>query len=393
MVYYIQDEIGTTLTKCNANVTLENPAKKTKGNSKMKNVAYIISNSGNINMVLDGTAYAIGSDHVNYKAIANALKEGRHEDILGLIDIPAAIAVASAGVVEVVDGEVLYHGEPLHNCMTDRILNLMREELPFQFMVNFLDNLMQNPSHRAVQELYGFLEAGNLPITEDGHFLAYKRVRGDYTDLHSGKFDNSIGSKPSMPRNEVDEDKDRTCSNGLHFCSLDYLPSFGSGGGNVIVIVKINPKDVVAIPSDYNNTKGRCSGYEVIGEHKGDDRTEAFKKSVYTSDGQPYGGDDADEDYDDDYDSDGYDQDGYDADGYSEDGYANDGYDRDGYDESGYDDCGYDQEGYDADGYNEVGLNRNRERRNASRRDPSTGQFVKKSTGPSRDSNGRFSKK
>jgi hypothetical protein len=363
----------------------------------MNNVAYIISNSGNINMVLDGTAYAIGSDHVNYKAIANALKEGKHEDVLDLIDIPAAISVASAGVVEVVDGEVLYHGEALHNCMTDRILNLMREELPFQFMVTFLDNLMQNPSHRAVQELYGFLEAGNLPITEDGHFLAYKRVRDNFTDLHSGKFDNSIGSKPSMPRNEVDEDKDRTCSSGLHFCSLDYLPHFGSYGGNKIVIVKINPKDVVAIPSDYNNAKGRCSGYEVIGEHKGDDRTEAFKKSVYTSDGQPYGGDD---DYDENgydsdgydqggYDADGYDQDGYDSDGYSEDGYACDGYDRDGYDSDGYDDCGYDADGVDRDGYDEDGYNT---RKNTSRRDPSTGQFVKKSTGPKRDSKGRFVK-
>jgi len=34
MVYYIQDEIGTTLTKCNANVTLENPAKKPRGTVK-----------------------------------------------------------------------------------------------------------------------------------------------------------------------------------------------------------------------------------------------------------------------------------------------------------------------------------------------------------------------
>ena len=32
------------------------------------------------------------------------------------------------------------------------------------------------------------------------------------------------------------------------------------------MILKINPADVVAIPKDYNNTKGRTCRYEVIGE-------------------------------------------------------------------------------------------------------------------------------
>jgi len=35
------------------------------------------------------------------------------------------------------------------------------------------------------------------------------------------------------------------------------------------VIVKINPADVVAIPSDYKNTKGRCCRYEVVAEMVG----------------------------------------------------------------------------------------------------------------------------
>jgi hypothetical protein len=37
-------------------------------------------------------------------------------------------------------------------------------------------------------------------------------------------------------------------------------------GGDRIMIVKINPADVVSIPSDYNDTKGRACRYEVIGE-------------------------------------------------------------------------------------------------------------------------------
>jgi hypothetical protein len=78
---------------------------------------------------------------------------------------------------------------------------------------------MENPSYRAVNELYGFLEKNRLPITPDGHFLAYKKVRDDYKDIHSGTMDNSVGKIVEMERNQVNDDKNQTCSSGLHFCS------------------------------------------------------------------------------------------------------------------------------------------------------------------------------
>jgi len=130
-------------------------------------------------------------------------------------------------------------------------------------MVNFMNNLMQNPSKRAVDELYGFLEKNSLPITPEGCFLAYKKVREDFKDVHSGTMDNSVGRVVSMERNMVDDNRDNTCSTGLHFCSHSYLGSFS---GARTVIVKIDPRDVVSIPSDYNNAKGRACRYEVIGE-------------------------------------------------------------------------------------------------------------------------------
>jgi hypothetical protein len=68
-----------------------------------------------------------------------------------------------------------------------------------------------------------------------------------------------------MPREQVDKDRNNTCSVGLHFCSKDYLSSYGGASGHTM-IVKINPADVVSIPSDYDNTKGRTWKYEVVGE-------------------------------------------------------------------------------------------------------------------------------
>jgi hypothetical protein len=105
-----------------------------------------------------------------------------------------------------------------------------------------------------------------MPITPDGHFLAYRAVAPNYRDIRTGTIDNSIGCKPSMPRNKVDEDPNRTCSYGFHACSFDYLPHYAHANGHVMII-KINPRDVVAIPRDYNNTKMRICTYEVVDEY------------------------------------------------------------------------------------------------------------------------------
>ena len=83
-----------------------------------------------------------------------------------------------------------------------------------------------------------------------------------------------------MERYNVDDNKDNTCSTGLHFCSKDYLNSFG---GERTVIVKINPRDVVSIPSDYNATKGRACRYEVVGEIDQDKADQAFTRSVQSN--------------------------------------------------------------------------------------------------------------
>lgn len=177
-----------------------------------------------------------------------------------------AESVVEADRVKIEGGIVFYDDQPLHMHLTDRMLEMLDEGIDIAPLALFLQNIMENPSYRAVNELYGFLEASDLPITDDGHFLAYKRIRTDWTDDYTGKIDNSIGATPTMPRNTVDEDKNRTCSAGLHFCSRSYLPKYGSAEGGRVIIVKINPADVVAIPTDYNNAKGRCCRYEVINE-------------------------------------------------------------------------------------------------------------------------------
>lgn len=233
-----------------------------------------------VTLMVDDTTRTITEGQPNYTQIREAIKIRDMALVEKLINIATSIKQYMAGKITIDNGQVFYGHDEIKGAVVDRILDMMNEGFDHEPMVKFLENLMQNPSKRAVDELYKFLESTSLPITEDGHFLAYKKVRGDYRDFYTGTMDNSVGQTLEMPRNGVDEDKDRTCSAGLHFCSLSYLSAYHGGNGRV-VIVKINPRDVVAIPSDYNNAKGRACRYEIIGEHTSEIE-EAFDKPVWS---------------------------------------------------------------------------------------------------------------
>lgn len=213
----------------------------------------------------NGKFHQAHKSHPKFDEIVRLAKLKDLDAASKLIDLKTVVTAALTGSrAELRGNAVWFNGAQVHSVLGQRILTLAKEGFTVEPLLRFLENLMLNPSKRAVDELYGFLEASKLPITDDGHFLAYKSVRQDFKDHHTGSMDNSVGKVVSMPRNQVDEDKDRTCSKGLHFAAHEYASGFGSSGR--MVVLKINPKDVVAIPSDYNNQKGRACEYLVLEE-------------------------------------------------------------------------------------------------------------------------------
>jgi hypothetical protein len=222
-----------------------------------------------VSVVLDNKTVSVAADEVEYQAILQAIRDGDQRELLRMLDSKAARLAAAAittnGAITISDGAVYHRGKPVNDILTQRMLENLEQGFDLNPMCRFIENLMQNPSYRATEELYPFLESGGIPITVDGHFMAYKAVRSDYMDIFSGTFDNSVGSACEMPRNQVNEDSHQTCSNGLHVCSFDYLPNFAHANGHVM-LVRVNPRDVVAIPADYHNTKMRVSRYVVEGE-------------------------------------------------------------------------------------------------------------------------------
>ncbi len=226
---------------------------------------YILQGN-NLTVVIDNKPHTINKSHITFEKVKEAIKAGDWTLVKDIIEPKKVILNFGKGNVSI-QGETFYwKGEEMHNALSVRMIAMLQEGFSVEPLVLFMENLMENPSKRAVTELYGFLEKNSLPITPDGHFLAYKKVREDYKDIHSGKMDNSVGKTVEMERNKVDDDKDRTCSTGLHFCSQEYLPNFGNSTSHKVMILKINPRDVVSIPSDYNNSKGRACCYVVVGE-------------------------------------------------------------------------------------------------------------------------------
>lgn len=242
---------------------------------------YIVQGS-NITVVIGSKPHTIAKSHITYNKVVEAIKSNDWQKVQDLIEPKQVVLNYGKGNVSVQGDQLYWKGKPLHNALATRMIAMLQDEFPIEPLVNFMENLMSNPSRQAVNELYGFLEKNNLPITPDGHFLAYKRVRENYFDCHTGTMDNSVGKIVEMERNEVDDNRNNTCSAGLHFCSESYLKHFG---GARTVIVKINPRDVVSIPSDYNNAKGRACRYEVIGEigNDGDKIDNAFNKPVQSN--------------------------------------------------------------------------------------------------------------
>ena len=207
--------------------------------------------------------HQVDSTHPCFCTIKELALEDKEEEALELMSLKdqVAVAVEGTGLYLNEDDQVVFNGRAIPQLLAERVLDLMKLDLSMEYLENFLENLFLNPSYRAVEELYGFLQATNLPITKDGCFVAYKKVSHDMKDCHTNSMDNSVGQVLEMPRNEVDENCERTCSAGLHFASYNYANSFMTG---ILIAVKINPKDVVAIPTDYQNQKGRCCKYEVM---------------------------------------------------------------------------------------------------------------------------------
>jgi len=255
----------------------------------MSKIHSIMSGDGTICLVVDGRHYTASASHPAYADIRKVVTSRPLNEtaLLSLLDIPDRIAHLLEGKVRVDlnAGKVFYNDTEFHDeAFCERILRLMAEGQDVSYLVNFLNNLGENPEFRAIMETFKFICKEGMPITPDGCFMGYKGVRADFYDRWTG----TILNLPDGRRVEEDRDKccndpGKSCAEGLHLGSYNYAKGWGGSDGTVI-LVKVNPRDVVSVPN-HECEKMRVCGYWVIKDF-GMDRETVLQGEVYDSNGQ-----------------------------------------------------------------------------------------------------------
>jgi hypothetical protein len=225
-----------------------------------------IENTTGVTFFLNNSINRYERSKPNYNVLIEKLERGDEEDYEEFVTSRAAkVSNLLSGYPDftIELGELYYKNEVQTDYLSRKIVEFYETDRPIEAQINFFLNVIENPSSRAREEAYKFVEFNSLPITRKGTFLAYKRIRANWTDVHSGTISNHIGATPSMPRNFVNDDPSQTCSSGLHVCAFAYLQHFP---GERIIVTEQNPRDVVAVPHDYDGTKMRVSQYTVLSE-------------------------------------------------------------------------------------------------------------------------------
>lgn len=237
-------------------------AEEKKEENKMKVNYHVLNSSVVLNYA--GRTETISNEDDRFDKVIKCISDSRLDE-KRLQDIPEIVEVErrfNGEGIELKNGLLYIKDVPMPIELSDRILKFREQKLSYDYLLKFWENVKLNPSFNSRNMLFKFLEHNGHPLTQDGCFIAYRGVTNDFKDCHSKSFDNSVGSVCEVPRESVDDNPNNTCSYGLHVACHNYAKGFGPK----LITVKVNPKDVVAVPTDYNGTKMRVCRFEVIEE-------------------------------------------------------------------------------------------------------------------------------
>lgn len=260
----------------------------------MSSVPYRISDK-TITIVVDRQVHTVQRSAANADALIAELAKGEFADlevIKAMASVKNYIVYLSQGRISLTDSGIQFMGELVNSYMTERIMRHHAEGVDVSPMLAFMDRVMNHPIIGIQQDIYKWCEKGDMPFTAEGHIIAYKKVDMNWRSYHASPdgthLHHPIGGYVEMERSAVDPRRDNTCSTGLHFCSYDYLNAYQGANTGRILILSIDPQDVIAIPTDYNQTKGRACRYRIIGELNHDQAQKFFKGKLVVDQFQTY---------------------------------------------------------------------------------------------------------
>lgn len=224
-------------------------------------------------------AYVASLEHPMFDDIVAALRENAPaRSIINMFDAKTGLvdrfkSLSKTLKIDSNTNQIFYEGRQLHGSLADTVARFYYEKHQnFEPLVKFLDKVMLNPSDHSRENLYRWLAKHNFSIDADGDLIAYKGLKADMGSIHAGgAYVDGVwvnGSVPNLPGTTISMLRDKVqfnpaigCSVGLHAGNYRYANSFAQGA---LVLVKINPADVVSVPTDSNDEKMRVSRYYVV---------------------------------------------------------------------------------------------------------------------------------
>lgn len=222
--------------------------------------------------------------HVNFDKIIAALEaDPTDTSVMELFEVAPGVTEKFEGLSErisVRNGTLFLDGAVTDNVLSQQIVRFLYDGVDdFKPLVKFYENILANPNEHSRTQLFSWLNQHKFVIDEDGYLIGYKAVyrtategvyrannRGyavvdgveytnEYTPYH-------VGAVVTMPRHMVNHNPSEGCSTGLHVGTFNYASSFIYDGATMRV--KVNPRDVVSVPTHCDWAKVRCCRLEVI---------------------------------------------------------------------------------------------------------------------------------
>jgi hypothetical protein len=247
------------------------------------NIAYNEGDPTSLSVLHDGNMLVASADHPNWDRLLKYVPDATipEQDIVKLFDVGQALAGNFAKISDriAIRGQSLYFDmEKVDDVLADTILKFYYQgNDEFRPLVNFMEKVKLNPSANSQTQLFAWIKRNDFGIHEDGDIIAYKGVKrdrkGGFISSSSGhamvngvevrgRIPTSPDTIVEMPRSEVADNPGVACHTGLHAGDWSYASTFAA----VTLEVKINPRDVVSVPSDSQERKMRVCRYRVMGE-------------------------------------------------------------------------------------------------------------------------------
>ena len=252
------------------------------------------SDNSTITVYENGETYTANQDHPNYEMIVRVAIDGGE---VGHLFNLATVAYDKFNAITeriTINGSTLYYDhDPIDGPLAEQVVKFYREGHEFGPLVKFYEKLQLNPNEHSREQLFVWLNR-NFTIDSDGDIVMYKGVNvveGGFTSIHAGpaivnnvavngNVFQKVGDVVEMPRSDVQHDPYVGCSTGLHASNFEYARSFTTGA---VLTVKVNPADVVSVPTECEAQKVRVCRYTVTGI-----TTYDIEEALYSEDDEEY---------------------------------------------------------------------------------------------------------